>query len=143
MNALSQPPIQPSLWLRAIPHHFCTDLEHRLHRGTLWHAPCAAFVVSVRALCTVIAVFCVAGSGPARRSHTVTALLYQVPPCTALMAWTLFGEMMMSLLTLVGTVLRLLACCWWCAHQRTAKCLDCVSALKLCPRQAKNAWCVT
>jgi drug/metabolite transporter (DMT)-like permease len=34
----------------------------------------------------------------------VTALLYMVPPCTALMAWVLFGEMV-SLLTLTGTLI--------------------------------------
>lgn len=34
----------------------------------------------------------------------VTALLYLVPPCTALMAWVLLGEMV-TLLTLVGTLI--------------------------------------
>jgi drug/metabolite transporter (DMT)-like permease len=34
----------------------------------------------------------------------VTALLYLVPPCTALMAWALFGEMMLPL-SLLGTVI--------------------------------------
>jgi drug/metabolite transporter (DMT)-like permease len=42
---------------------------------------------------------------------TVTSLLYLVPPCTALMAWVLFGEAI-TLLTIVGTALAALGVYW-------------------------------